>query len=112
LLGSACFLIFLAGDLLVDTTAWHLTFADATLLIVASSVAALPTIQASLDWHILKTGNISSSRAQLIVKRTHERVAAASPLTTLKNMLTDPNYDPLFSEVLAIYGIETLWLLS
>ncbi len=47
-----------------------------------------------------------------VIKKERHRLSDVSPLESFKTLLSTPGYDPEFSELLALYGIETLWLLA
>ncbi len=81
-------------------------------LIASFTCAGLLFIQLLLDSHNLRWHEFPTGRALGAVKCAKCKIAARSPIQCLRQVLTDPEYDPTFSEVVAIYGIETLWLLS
>jgi len=105
-------LLLAAVEFGIETLLLRLLPVEALPLLATSTILALPIIQAVLDWHSLTTRDHASTMAVKLIAEAHRRIAATSPLERLKEMLTDPNYEPQFSETLAIYGIETLWLLG
>jgi hypothetical protein len=105
-------LILMLFEFGIDTLLMHLQPAEALALLMGSTLLNLPCVQAWLDYHSLMTRDHASGVAQHLVEQVRQSATATSPLTELKTMLTDPAYDPQFSEQLAIYGVETLWLLG
>lgn len=49
--------------------------------------------------------------AEQQLEQMREELEHVSPLETFRAMLASPNYDPTFSKILALYGIETLLFL-
>lgn len=49
--------------------------------------------------------------AEKQLEQMRKELEHVSPLETFRTMLASPNYDPTFSKILALYGIETLLIL-
>jgi hypothetical protein len=81
-------------------------------LLVALTVLGFSVVAALLDWHALTMREQPTAMAQDVLKQTKTNVAHIRPLDTFKRLFADPDYDRTFSEVVAVYGVETLWLLS
>lgn len=60
----------------------------------------------------LRNQLIPSKNAERAIKSASKRIAHISPLSTFRTMLVSPEYDETFSELLAVYGIETLLFLA
>jgi hypothetical protein len=104
--------ILLAIEFGIDTALLRMTPAEALPLLIAGTLLSLPAVQAILDFHSLSTRDHASSAAEHLIETSNREVSNLSPLSSLKEMLTDPEYDPVFSRILAVYGVETLWLLG
>jgi hypothetical protein len=118
LTGVFFYLIVAAGVLLFSllaailSLAVHVPFAAAALLAFSVIIAWLPLIQIAFDVHNLQFGVQPSPAAQAILHEYRAKLSQLSPLQTFSGMLSNPSYDPAFSEILALYGIETLWILA
>lgn len=53
-----------------------------------------------------------SLEASNLIARKKRELSECSPIAAFNTALASDDYDPLFSQMLAIYGIETLWLLG
>lgn len=60
----------------------------------------------------LEQGVALSERGLRLLAIERQALASVSPLASFRALLVTPAYDPEFSKLLAIYGIETLWLLA
>jgi hypothetical protein len=90
----------------------HAPLQIAVLLAFAVIIAWLPIVQIGFDIHKLQFGVQPSPAANAVLHEYREKLSDLSPLQTFNGMLSNPQYDPLFSEILALYGIETLWILA
>jgi hypothetical protein len=71
----------------------------------------LVLVTLALDAYRMKVHYQPSPLARELVRSTRGDLAGASPLESFKSLLMNPRYDPEFSRLLAIYGIETLVIL-
>lgn len=55
---------------------------------------------------------LASGVAARLIGRQRKLLSEVSPLESFKSLLSQAEYNPEFSELLALYGIETLWLLA
>ncbi|HEY9786031.1 MAG TPA: hypothetical protein V6D17_11555 [Candidatus Obscuribacterales bacterium] len=62
-------------------------------------------------WH-LTVEERATERGEHLLELAQKRLAGLSPLECFKKLLTTSEYDPTFSEVMAVYGPETLILLG
>lgn len=108
----ALVLVLGAFELLLDTAIKFMSTAEMIPLVLAATVIGLVAVQLLIDARGMAIRDQPSAAALKSVKWYHAQVAQTRPLSELKNMLSDSNYDPLFSNVLAIYGLETLWFLG
>jgi hypothetical protein len=90
----------------------HTPVQIAVMLALAVIVAWLPIVQMGFDIHKLQFGVQPSPAANAVLHEYREKLSELSPLQTFSGMLSNPQYDPLFSEILALYGVETLWILA
>ncbi|HEY9870164.1 MAG TPA: hypothetical protein V6D08_13440 [Candidatus Obscuribacterales bacterium] len=86
-----------------------LTFALALSVVLILCWLALVTL--ALDAYRMKIHYQPSPLARELVRSTRGNLAGVSPLESFKGLLKNPRYDPEFSRLLAIYGIETLVIL-
>lgn len=71
----------------------------------------LALVSLALEAYRMKMHNQPSPLARELVRSTRGKLAGVSPLESFKSLLKNPRYDPEFSRVLAVYGIETLVIL-
>lgn len=109
-----CFVIVVA--VLAGSWILHAGFGQAIepaiWLCVTGIVLSFAFIQLILDQYKLVVNECPSTRAVDAVKLTKNRMASTSPLACFRETLTDGEYNRSFSDIVAIYGIDTLWLLS
>jgi hypothetical protein len=102
--------------LLMECFALKLTLAvtmqDSACILFALSLNILAVFLLIQDCLALKTHPYPSRLAQALVRLQYERFASVSPVETIRAALLSPEYDPGSSYILALYGIETLWLLA
>ena len=72
----------------------------------------LVLVELALDGHRLEWRPQASAAARALISQARQRLSSVSPFETFRQVLADTEYDPLFSELLALYGIETLGLLA
>jgi hypothetical protein len=83
----------------------------AFLLAITSTIAWLPIAQVIADWYHMKWHPQPTNMGERLVDNRSKELSTLSPLQSLRNMLASEQYDPVFCELLAMYGIETLWIL-
>lgn len=66
----------------------------------------------AVDWHSLTLHEQATLAAEHQMKIAQSALSQTSPLQSFSNMFSDEDYDPTFSQLVAFYGVETLWLLS
>lgn len=85
---------------------------DVIPLLAAATCTGILVVQLLFDARRIAVHDEPSQAAMRAIRSYHQQVAATRPLTGLKQMLSDSNYDAGFSNILAIYGLETLWFLG
>ena len=111
-IGIVLSLILLTVELGANALLFHLEGFHALALIVPLTIMSVFIFRLMLDVHHLLVNETPSAGAQQMLRHTQARLAEASPLSSFGKVLSDPEYDATFSELVALYGIETLWLLS
>jgi hypothetical protein len=116
--GLFIYLVVAAGAILFGVLAailvflLHVELSTAVLLAFAVIIAWLPIVQIGFDVHRLNFAAHPSPAANAALHEYRAKLSQLSPLQSFNAMLSNPAYDPLFSEILALYGIETLWILA
>lgn len=108
-------LIALASVLLLlgDTVLLGFLFqTNPVFLLLAQTVLGFSIVACALDYHSLTFRDQASAAGELQVQQRRAEISRVRPLDTYRNVLSDPTYDPTLSQLVALYGIETLWLLS
>lgn len=105
--------VLLVGiELAFDFNVLRLPAPAAFALVACMTLFGFLVMQLLLDIHALLTREYASARAVNLINDSHRRVETESPLASLQSVFLTPEYDAKLSEIVAIYGIETLWLLS
>lgn len=108
---GASTIIFIGGFL------WLTVFGvkNAQVLIWASVFLAFPCLRAFLfllrSWKIRNT-QIATEYGEKRMEATRKRLSEKRPITALTEVLKEEDYNPIFSELMALYGIEALILLA
>jgi hypothetical protein len=102
--------VLLAAELAF--TAFVLNTPGAMPLLIAATLLGTVVVLCIRDWHGLAWTEQPTILAQSRMAEAKETLAKTSPLGSLTALMGDPDYDPTFSQLVAYYGIETLWLLS
>ncbi len=87
----------------------HLTFLAIYMLLTLTFVVP---VQMYIDSWRLKLEERPSVEGQRRLALIRHELASASPLDSFKEVLQTTEYVPTFSELLALYGIETLLILA
>ena len=85
---------------------------SAALLILAQTVLGFTVVVNAVDCYSIAVRQQPSNVALKEAKDIRSGLARIRPLDTFRSVLSDPNYDVTLSQLVAVYGIETLWLLS
>lgn len=105
------FLVLSGLALAILTFGFHHSNIVFLLIYVLLTIAFIAPIQLFLDgWRLGIEERPSTEGERLLALARHE-LASASPLDSFKEVLQTTEYVPKFSELLAIYGIETLLIL-
>jgi len=113
---AAAFSAAVTGALALEVLAMRLAAgvpaSPAALAVAASTACWLAAIQFGLDAWTLPGRVQPSLPAIALLRAKRARLAHLSPIEEFKKLLAEPGYDPTFAELLAVYGLETLWLLA
>lgn len=90
----------------------HISPAQAVAVIGTCTAAGWVAVSLALDWHSLTFHEHCTELGEAQIKAAKTALAKESPLQHLTQVFSNPDYDPTFSQLVAFYGIETLWLLS
>lgn len=107
--------IALASALLLlgDTALFGFLFqTNPMFVLVAETVLGFSIVACALDYHSLTFRDHASEAGELQMQQRRAEISRLRPLDTYRHVLSDPAYDPTLSQLVAVYGIETLWLLS
>jgi hypothetical protein len=113
--GILALLIFLVGCILlgVEAILFQLSYhTNAIPLVVAQTILGFSMVACALDCHSLSLRDHATAAGEHELKETRDEVSRLRPLDTFRQTFADPGYDPTLSHLVAVYGIETLWLLS
>lgn len=105
-------LIILGIAALVFSFAMHAEVGGALLALFAASVWWMTFMQLLIDAHGLIMRENKTLRAERQVEKAKQEIKHATALGTLKDVFANPDYDPTFSNLVAVYGVETIWLLT
>ena len=90
-------------------------FQNAQTLIFVSAFLAFPCLKAFLflmrSWKIRRM-QIATKYGERQLAQTRKRLSEKRPITALTEVLKEEDYNPIFSELMALYGIEALVLLA
>jgi hypothetical protein len=114
LLGTlALFAETVLGALASGTLPVNATTLSAFLpLILAQSILFVLVVRLALDCHQALTGSVASATAQNELAKVKQQLHHVSPAKAFAHALGNPDYEDTLSNIVAVYGIETLWLLS
>ena len=106
LIGMFCLHVYLAaGGRSVDTPATYLcAVAMAGYLIICCEIL--------LAGMRIKTEEFQTTRGHKLAEKIRKKIRTASPLDEFKNVLQSTEYNETFSDVVGLYGIETLLFLA
>jgi hypothetical protein len=101
----------LAGTVFLS---WYfqLTVPNVLLLLLPMMAVLILLVDAFFACHHLRWNAQVSPYARAIIKQYRHKLSHQSPLIVFRELLLSDRYDPLFSELLAVYGIEMLILLA
>lgn len=104
--------ILFSIDILIAKTLFSLDPLATFVILSGLTALSLLLIQLLMDAYSVALRQQPTLHAQQQIERTRNQLATVSPIGTLKELLADPDYDETFSRIVAVYGIETLWLLG
>lgn len=107
LIGSLLLISFVILTLATPATA-----TTAILMVFSLSLAQISCFEAYLSGWKLTVQEQPTRLAIKEIDRARARLAPVSPLESFKAVLASPDYDPQFSQLLAIYGIEMFVILG
>lgn len=107
LVGGLLLISFAILTLVTPTTA-----VSGILMVLSLSLAQISCFEAYLSGWRLTVQEQPTRLAQKEIDRARARLAPVSPLESFKLVLASPDYDPQFSQLLAIYGIEMFVILG
>lgn len=105
-------LLLLGIELLVSANALQIAPATALTMLLATSALGFLVARLAQDWHGLTLHEQPTLIAEQQIREAHTTLSHVSPLQSFSRLCGDDKYDPTFSQLVAYYGIETLWLLS
>lgn len=90
-------------------------YQNAQALTFISVILAFPCLRAFLlllrSWKLTRT-EIATTYGEAELEKAKQRLVQLRPVAALKHVLKEEDYDPVFSELMALYGIEALILLA
>lgn len=90
-------------------------FNNALQLVIVAVMMTLPCLRAFTllvrSWK-LKNAEIATAYGDVALKNARTRLSKISPISALTKVLKEEDYDPILSEVMALYGLEALILLA
>ena len=108
---GASSLLFTCGFLCLKVFA----FQNPQSLIFVSVILAFPCLKAFLlllrGWKLTRT-EVATKYGEEELEKARLRLAQMRPVAALRQVLKEEDYDPVFSELMALYGIEALILLA
>jgi hypothetical protein len=104
--------IILIVAALVFAFALHADVAGSLFALFALTIWWMAFFQLLIDAHGLVMRESKTLRAEAELERTKQDIAHATAIGTLKDVFANPAYDPTFSNLVAVYGVETIWLLT
>lgn len=115
LLLGFCTCIFLA-PLLIAVLCLRLAnitvMPEQLIYVICTAIVLMPALDFMITGVRLFNQQVPSSLGLSLIKDTRQKVGQLRPLDSFKEMLQNPDYDPTFTEVMAIYGLETLFFLA
>lgn len=106
------FILSLAIDDLILRLATGLFTIELSLVVLASTLCALASLQLAVDAFQLKYEERATAKGERLLLDVRQRLSHRTPLASFMQMLESETYDAEFSEILALYGIETLLFLA
>lgn len=97
---------------LVFAFAIHADVPGSLFTLFAFTVWWMALFQLLIDAHALIMRESKTRRAESQLEKTKQEIAHATAIGTLKDVFANPAYDPTFSNLVAVYGVETIWLLT
>jgi hypothetical protein len=82
------------------------------IYVICTAIVLMPALDFMITGVRLFNQQVPSSLGLSLIKDTRQKVGQLRPLDSFKEMLQNPDYDPTFTEVMAIYGLETLFFLA
>ncbi len=104
-------LFVLFGEVFIIKFAWALDMGIVAVSVIGLTFCFLADLELALHLRRLDLGFMPTREANRLVLEYRKKLEDVSPFETFKSVLLTKEYDPQFSEILALYGIETLWLL-
>lgn len=108
---GASSLVFIGGFLWLNLCG----FKNAQTLIFVSIFLAFPCLKAFLflmkSWK-LKHTEVATAYGEKELAEARKRLSALRPINALTEVLKEEDYNPVFSELMALYGVEALILLA
>ncbi len=108
---GASALIFTGGFLLLTL----MGLKNAQELIFISVFFAFPCLKAFLllmrGWKLRQT-EVATAYGETALTEARKRLSALRPISALTQVLNEEDYNPVFSELMALYGVEALILLA
>lgn len=89
----------------------HAHVLNSVVIYICTTLGLLFAVQTAVIAWKLRIEQRSSRAAEIQLHRIKQKLAKTSPLESFTDVLQSTEYDPTFSEILAIYGIETLLIL-
>lgn len=105
------FLVLTGVALAILTFGFHHSHVVFLSIYVLLTIAFILPVQVFIDGWRLNLEERASAEGARQLSRVRQELAATSPLDSFKEVLLTTDYVPTFSELLAIYGIETLLIL-
>jgi hypothetical protein len=105
------FLALSGAALAILTFGFHHSHVTFLLMYVLLTVAFVFPVQLFIDGWRLKLEERPTAEGQKKLDLVRNELASTSPLDSFKDVLQTTEYVPTFSELLALYGIETLLIL-
>lgn len=105
-------LVILGSAALVFLFALHADVTGALFALFAATTWWMAFMQLLIDAHGLMLRENKTLRGERQLEKAKRDIRHATALGTLKDVFANPDYDPTFSNLVAVYGVETIWLLT
>lgn len=106
------FIVLMAIDYMVASAIFHAGTFMVLCHFAVLTVGSLPLINLIVEAFALTCEQRPTLLAERELAQCKSRLSHLSPLISFKQMLQSADYDPQFSELLALYGTEILLLLA